>query len=167
MPSLFTRSAGAVERIAALCEKIALAALFAMTTLIMMQVIGREFLNLGLPSVEELARWSGLCLVYLATPLLFLQGKHVNVDMFQAKLGGPVRKAVDLFIEALTVGFGIAFLVGGWFFMQRAGKFSTPALGMPNLVFYAPVLFGMALSLLAGLVRLARVAVAPAKEAAP
>lgn len=167
MSPMFTRSAQAVERLAGCCEKIALAALFVMTSLIITQMVGRELFNLGLPSVEELARWSGLCLVYLATPFLFLQGRHVNVDLFQTRLGGGLRKLVDLLIETLTVFFGLAFLIGGYFFMQRAGGFSTPALGMPNLVFYAPVFLGMALSLLAGLVRLARVAAAPAKAVAP
>ena len=163
MPSLLTAGAGALERLAALCERAAIASLFAMTALIMAQIIGREVFSLGMPAVEELARWSGLCLVYLATPLLFLQAKHVSVDMFLVKLTGVWRKGADFFIEALTVAFGLAFLLGGWAFMQRAGKFSTPALGMPNLLFYAPVLFGMALSFLAGGVRLARVFASPSK----
>jgi TRAP-type C4-dicarboxylate transport system permease small subunit len=163
MPSLLTAGTGALERLAALCERAAIASLFAMTALIIVQIIGREAFSLGLPAIEELARWSGLCLVYLATPLLFLQGKHVSVDMFLVKLKGNWRKGADLFIELLTVAFGLAFIIGGWAFMQRAGKFSTPALGMPNLLFYAPVLFGMALSFLAGGVRLARVFTAPSK----
>lgn len=155
------RAAGIVERMAQICERISIAALFVMTVLVLAQIVGREILRLGLPSVEELARWSGLCLVYLAVPLLFLQGRHVAVDMFLVKIKPPLRKPVDVFIELLTVAFTLAFLIGGWFFMQRAGKFSTPALGMPNLLFYAPVMLGMALSLLAGLVRVVRVAVAP------
>jgi TRAP-type C4-dicarboxylate transport system permease small subunit len=151
------RGAGAIERLAVLCERLAIGSLFAMTALIALQIVGREILSLGLPAVEELARWSGLCLVYLAAPLLFLEGRHVNVDMLLVKLPGVWRRGADILIEALTVAFALAFLIGGWFFMQRAGKFSTPALGMPNLVFYAPVLFGMALSAVVGALRLARV----------
>lgn len=161
------RWAGLVDRIARYCEKASIAALLVMTGLVVAQIIGREILQLGLPAVEELARWSGLCLVYFAVPLLFLEGKHVRVDMFLIKLGGPARKLVETLLELLTMAFALAFLVGAWFFMQRAGTFSTPALGMPNLLFYAPVIFGMALSLLAGLVRVFRRLVAPAGEAAP
>jgi TRAP-type transport system small permease protein len=161
MVSMITRSTAVVERIARFCERTALGALFAMVGLVLLQIAGREFFNLGLPSVEELARWSALCLVYLAVPLLFLEGKHVNVDMFLGKISGTPRKIVDMAIEMLSVLFTFVFLLSGWLFMQRAGNFSTPALGMPNLVFYAPVLFGMALSFVAGLVRLVRVAAAP------
>ena len=167
MIGFLERSAGLVERVARICERLAIGALFVMTALVTAQIIGREILSLGLPAVEELARWSGLCLVYLAVPLLFLECRHVSVDMVLVKLRGPLRKAVDIALESLTVAFTLAFLVGGWFFMQRAGKFSTPALGMPNLIFYAPVLFGMALSMLAGLVRVYRTILAPAGEARP
>ena len=167
MTGLIARPAAFVEWIARCCERAALGALFVMTALVSAQIIGREIFALGLPSFEELARWSGLCLVYFTVPLLFLEGKHVSVDMFLVRIGGRARKCLDLAIEGLTVAFTLAFLIGGWLFMQRAGKFVTPALGMPNLLFYAPVLFGMALSLLAGLVRVCRVAVAPLQEAAP
>lgn len=165
MAGLIAHSTLFVEQLAKLCERVAIGALFAMTGLVTLQIIGREVFRLGLPSVEELARWSGLCLVYFTVPLLFLSGKHVSVDMFLSRIKGPARKAIDLLMESLTIAFALFFLIGGWLFMQRAGRFTTPALGMPNLLFYAPVLFGMALSLLAGLVRLHRVAVAPGREA--
>ena len=32
------------------------------------------------------------------------------------------------------------FLYAGWLFMQRAAQFSTPAIGMPNLVYYLPAI---------------------------
>ncbi|MFY8114421.1 MAG: TRAP transporter small permease [Rhabdaerophilum sp.] len=167
MTGFLERSAGLVESVARICERMAIGALFIMTALVTAQIVGREILSLGLPGVEELARWSGLCLVYFAVPLLFLECRHVSVDMFLVKLRGPLRKGIDIALECLTVAFTLAFLVGGWFFMQRAGKFSTPALGMPNLLFYAPVLFGMALSMLAGLVRVYRTILAPAGESKP
>ena len=149
-------SGSLVERIARACEQVAIAALFAMTGLIMLQMIGRELFTLGLPEVDELARWSGLCLVYLTTPLLFLQGRHVSVDIVLNLLSPKWRRWAMVLIEALTVLFALAFLAGGYMFMQRAARFATPALGMPNLLFFAPALLGMALSLVAGWVRLVR-----------
>lgn len=145
-----------VERVAVFCERLAITALFAMTALIMIQMLGRELFTRGLPEVDELARWSGLCLVYLATPLLFLRGQHVNVDIFLNLLSGRWRTFATIIIEALTVLFALAFLIGGWMFMQRAARYATPALGMPNLLFFAPALIGMAFSLVAGWVRLKR-----------
>jgi TRAP-type C4-dicarboxylate transport system permease small subunit len=40
------------------------------------------------------------------------------------------------------------FLVSCWWFMQRAARFSTPALSIPNLWYYMPAIAGMALTTL-------------------
>ena len=60
------------------------------------------------------------------------------------------------------------FLVAGWLFMQRAARFSTPALGMPNLFFYLPAIVGMTLMLLVAIDRaVAALDLRPKDEAAP
>ena len=55
--------------------------------------------------------------------------------------------------ELLTLTFCVLFLWGGWAFIQRAGKFSTAALGMPNTLYYMPALLGMVLLTLVCLFR--------------
>ena len=58
------------------------------------------------------------------------------------------------------------FLIAGWQFMQRAARFSTPALGMPNLIFYMPAIIGMLLLLLVAIDRaVAALTSAPKDEA--
>ena len=66
------------------------------------------------------------------------------------------------------VVFGAMFLVAGWQFMQRAARFSTPALGMPNLIFYLPAIVGMTLMLLVAIDRAVAALTSGAKDdAAP
>ncbi len=130
--------------------------LFAMSALVVLQVIARDGFHLGLAWADELARYAGLTIVYLTAPLLLLANKHVLVDILINVLPNRLRAAVDCLNEVLMALFCVAFLWGGWLFMERAGKFSTPALGMPNLVFYAPVMLGMVLLLAASLVRCVR-----------
>jgi TRAP-type C4-dicarboxylate transport system permease small subunit len=144
------------ERLAGWAETLAMAALLAMATLVVLQVVARDGFHLGLAWADELARYAGLTIVYLTAPLLLLNNKHVLVDILINVLAGRLRGAVDLLNEALMALFCAMFLWGGWVFMQRAGKFSTPALGMPNLVFYTPVMAGMVLLFAASLVRLVR-----------
>ena len=62
--------------------------------------------------------------------------------------------------------FGAMFLIAGWQFMQRAARFSTPALGMPNLIWYMPAAIGMTLMLLVAVDR-AIAALTAKDEAAP
>ena len=137
-------------------ERIAIAMLLAMTALVVLQVVARDVFQLGLAWADELARYAGLALVYLTAPLLLLRGQHVAVDLLLARITGRLRLLVDLVIELLVLAFCLLFLWGGWAFMQRAGKFATPALGMPNLLFYLPVMIGVGLLVAASLVRIAR-----------
>jgi TRAP-type transport system small permease protein len=144
------------ERMAGWAEAIAMAALLAMAALVVLQVIARDGFHLGFAWADELARYAGLTIVYLTAPLLLLNNKHVLVDILVNALPHRLRAAVDCLNEVLMVLFCAVFLWGGSVFMQRAGKFSTPALGLPNLVFYAPVMLGMVLLFAASLIRLAR-----------
>jgi TRAP-type C4-dicarboxylate transport system permease small subunit len=125
-------------------ESAAVLMLFAVTTLVMIQVFARELFNDGAPWADELARFCGLGLIFLAVPLLLLKDGHVRVDMFLNLLPRAPRRVADVLNE---------YLASGWFFMQRAGRFSSPALSIPNLVYYMPAAIGMALTLLAAIDR--------------
>lgn len=136
-----------------LAETLAALCLFAVTTLIMIQVFARELFNDGAVWADELARWFGLGLIFLAVPLLLVNNGHVRVDMFLNLLPRLPRRAADIAIEILTLVFCALYLVSGWYFMQRAGRFSTPALSIPNLLYYMPAAVGMALMSLAAIDR--------------
>ena len=45
------------------------------------------------------------------------------------------------------------FLSRRWLFLQRAAQFSTPALGIPNLLYYLPATDGMVLMTLVAIER--------------
>ena len=135
-------------RLAGLCEWLAMVLLVAATTLIMAEVFARGVLNIGLPWADELARYSGLGVIFLTVPLLLARDGHVKVDMFFNLLRGAPRRMVAILNELLILAFCVLFLVSCYWFMQRAGRFSTPALAIPNLVYYLPAMIGMALTTL-------------------
>ena len=135
-------------RLAVFCEWLAMALLVAATSLIMMQVFAVGLFDTGLPWADELARYSGLGVIFLTVPLLLARDGHVKVDMFFNLLGGTPRRLVGIVNELLIFGFCVLFLVSCYWFMQRAGRFSTPALGIPNLFYYGPAIVGMVLTTL-------------------
>jgi TRAP-type C4-dicarboxylate transport system permease small subunit len=139
-----------------LLEIVTMWLLGAITVLILAQIAARDLVGVGAPWAEELARYCGLGLVYLALPLLLLQDKHVRVDMLVKLLRGAPERVVLVANEAFTVLFCAFFLWGGWAFMQRASRFSTPAIGMPNWLYYLPAFVGMFVFTLVALLRLAR-----------
>ena len=143
-PQTPTRT-GALARTARAFEIVAMALLAVMTALLIVQVVGRNLLDVGLPWAEELARYAGLGVVYLAAPLLLLDNAHIKVDMFEAKVGGRAGRALRLVNEVLVLAFCVVFLWGGWLFMKRASQFSTAALAIPNWLYYLPAAVGMVL----------------------
>ena len=144
----------ALDRACRIGEALSIAMLMAVTALIMMQIVAREVFNVGIPWADELARYAGLGLIFLLVPLLLARNGHVRVDLFLNMLPRTPKRVVEIGNELLTLAFCVLFLVSGYLFMQRAGRFSTPALGMPNLLFYAPAILGMALTFLVAVDRL-------------
>ena len=140
-----------------LLERVAMLLLGVMTAFIIIQVTARNVFNAGLPWAEELARYAGLGLVYLAVPLLLLHDKHIKVDMLIARVRGPSLRTLNIVNELVILIFCGLFLWGGWRFLARAAQFSTAALGIPNWLYYLPAAIGMVLLTIVSLVRLGRV----------
>lgn len=147
----------AIESLCRLFERVAIAMLLITTTLIVLQVVARNLWQMGLPWADELARYGGLGIVYLAIPLLLLENGHIAVDLFISRVKGRSKQALLLVNEIIVLGFCALFLTGGYQFLLKAGKFSTPALQLPNLLFYLPAMLGMLLFTLVAVLRLCRV----------
>lgn len=147
---------GWLARLCRLFEGIAMLLLAVMTAFIVIQVTARNVFALGLPWAEELARYAGLGVVYLAVPLLLLHDKHIKVDLLLARVRGGAAWALNLANELIVLGFAIVFLWGGWLFLKRAAHFSTAALGIPNWLYYLPAAIGMLLFALVAIQRVMR-----------
>lgn len=147
-------------------EAVAMAMLALVTAMILLQVVGRELLNDGMPWADEIARLGGLGLIFLTAPLLLARDLHVKVDYFANLLPKTTQRGLQKVVDLLTVVFCATFLVAGWFFLQRAGRFSTPALSLPNLAFYTPAIVGVALLALVAVHRLLSPPVVPAEPSA-
>lgn len=143
-------------RLCRIGEAIAIAMLLAATGLILAQIGARELMNLGLAWADELARYCALGITFLVVPVLLRHDQHVKVDFFVLLAPAGAQRALHVVNELLILAFCVMFLFAAYFFMQRAGRFSTPALGMPNLVFYLPAMVGIALMLLVAVERVTK-----------
>jgi TRAP-type C4-dicarboxylate transport system permease small subunit len=149
-----------------MAEWVAIVALIAATALIMAQIVAREVFVTGLSWADELARYAGLTVIFMAVPALLARNEHVKVDMFLDMMPPRPRRFFNITNDVLMVVFAAMFLIAGWQFMKRAARFSTPALGMPNLIFYMPAAIGMLLLLLVAIDRaVAALTSAPKDEA--
>lgn len=160
--------AGVLARLCRLFEAVAMALLAVMTAFIVVQVAARNLFATGLPWAEELARYAGLGVVYLAVPLLLRNDQHIKVDLLLLRLRGGAARALRVLNELIVLAFALVFLWGGWLFLQRAARFSTAALGIPNGIYYLPAALGMLLFTLVALQRVgAALRPVPTEGAAP
>jgi TRAP-type C4-dicarboxylate transport system permease small subunit len=148
--------AGCLATACRVMERVAMALVGVMTLLVVAQIAGRDLFGAGMAWADELARYTGLGLVYLAVPLLLQQDKHVRVDLLVDRLPARHARWLHRLNEALTLLFCALFLWGGAAFLKRASQFSTPALGMPNWLYYLPAAVGMVMLTLVAAQRLAR-----------
>lgn len=145
---------GWLARTCVFFEWVAMLLVGVMTAFIVIQVLGRNLFNAGLPWAEELARYCGLGVVYLAVPLLLLKGKHIQVDLVPNLLGPRSAFVLRFVNELVVLAYCAFFLWGGWYFLKRAARFSTAALGIPNWLYYLPAVLGMTLLTVVALSRL-------------
>lgn len=138
-----------------------------MSVLVIGQVVARNAFDLGLPWADELARFSGIALVYLAVPVLALRGEHIAVDIAVGLVPAPARRVLFLLTEGAVIAFAVLTLLALKAFLDRAGHFTTSALGMPNTAFYAPAVASMALLAVVALLRAVTLISGPLPERAP
>lgn len=148
------------------CRVLATLLLALMCVLVVGQVIGRNLFNTGMPWADELARFSGVAIVFLCVPLLALRGQHVAVDLVPMMLPLRARRWAVFGTELMVLAFAGIGLWALHAFLSRAWKFATPTLGIPNWVFYAPAIAGFALLAVVTLAKLwaiasGRLSVAP------
>ncbi|WP_417723244.1 TRAP transporter small permease [Salipiger sp.] len=113
-----------------------------MAALIVVQVGARNFLDLGLPWADELARFAGIGLVFLSVPCLAGRQVMVAVTMLPDACGPVARRWMILAGDLATLVFAGLMLWSFAQFLPRAGKFLTPAMGLPNWVYYSLALTG-------------------------
>jgi len=153
--SVLSKSQRALEWVSLACRTAAVLLLALMVVLVVGQVVGRNAFDLGMPWADELARFSGVALVFLCVPLLALRGQHVAVDLVPLAMRGALRRICLVLAEGAVLAFSVLTLIGFQSFLSRAWKFSTPAIGIPNWIFYAPALIGFVLLMLVAALRIA------------
>ena len=89
--SLQNGKADAITRVARFFEKISLVCLAMIAILIFFQIILRNLFSLAYASIDELARFAHINLVFLLVPLLLREGLHVNMDLLTHRVPPGAR----------------------------------------------------------------------------
>ena len=125
---------------------LALLALLILTPLA--QVLVRGVFNAPMASAEELARYFLICLTFLASSYVTLQGGQIRMEEFQGALPARLRWFLQMTIEVAGVAmFGVVFAAAAITIGDNLDN-QTPTLEMPFWLFMAPLLVGSLLLML-------------------
>ncbi len=154
MDALLKTSRAVLARLTALGLWAGMALLALMAGLVVMQVVTRNLMDLGQPWADELARFSGIGLVFLVVPSLAARRVLVSVTIVPDLLGPRMQRLSEVISDLATLACAAALLWGFADFLPRAGMFKTPAMQIPNSLYYSLALTGRVLLVLVMLYRL-------------
>jgi TRAP-type transport system small permease protein len=140
-----------------LYESVSVVFLFVLILSVAVQIVMRNFFDSGSAALEELARFSLISGVFLMIPALTLAKKQIVVDVVLMHLPAYLRRILDLVIDLICAAFGVFILCAIALIMEQNWSVRTPAMRLPNAIFYLPVFLGMVLFTLASLYDFARI----------
>jgi TRAP-type C4-dicarboxylate transport system permease small subunit len=127
-----------------------LALMLAVATLIV-DIVTRKSVGLSILGMVDLNQLAQMACVFLVLPLAFLRESHITVDFFTERLPARTRAAIEAFSALLGVLLLAAMLwtsIGQAATQIRQGD-QSQTLGIPMIWYWAPLVAGVTLSLLA------------------
>ncbi|MBZ4673274.1 MAG: Tripartite ATP-independent periplasmic transporter DctQ component [Spirochaeta sp.] len=132
-----------LKKMAGLYELLGILFLLMLFLSVLIQIIMRNIFNSGSIQLEELARFSLVSLVFLMIPVLTWRGQHIIVDIVILYLPERVKRWFSAITQLLVMVFGLYVLNAIVTIMEFNWNVRTPALAMPNVVFYIPITLGV------------------------
>lgn len=137
-----------LERIRAVVRWTSLVLLALLIITPLAQITMREIFNVPMSSAEELARYFLICLTFLASSYVTLEGGQIRMEEFQGELPARLRWYLQMTIEIAGVAmFGVIFLAAAITIGNNLQN-QTPTLEMPFWLFMGPMIAGSLLLLI-------------------
>jgi len=135
-------------------EIVATFSLFGISAIIFAQILLRNLLSIGFPWADELSRFLHITLIFLTVPILYRERIIFKIDIFVELLPARMQTVVGAFTSLVCVAFSLIFLFSFGEFMRGSWDVPSPALRMPNLLFFFGAFLGILMFLLTSLEKL-------------
>ena len=106
------------------------------------QIGMRGIFNIPMSSAEELARYFMICLTFLASSYVTIEGGQIRMEEFQGLLPSHVRWYLQMLIEISGVVMFSVICVASAITIGNNIENQTPTLEMPFWLFMGPLLVG-------------------------
>lgn len=128
-------------------EGVSIVSLLVLFLSVLIQIIMRNLFATGSVVLEELARYCLVTLVFLMAPVLLIDNQHVLVDFLVSKISGAVKKCVEFVVHVVSFCFVLFLIFSVAQVLMHNWSVRTPAMHMPNSIFYIPIIISLLLML--------------------
>lgn len=111
--------------------------------LMFLQVAARFLFSSPFPWAEELARYSYVWLVFVASVSVAYERSHIAVHLFDEKLPRSVRTLLNSGASLVVGAACIGLCIGSVSWIRQVSAGASPALGIPSEVLYGVVWAGI------------------------
>ena len=135
-------------------ETIAILCIVGISSLIFAQIVLRNLFLIGVPWLDEMARFLHISLVFLTIPILLYEDSHIQIDFLSTRLSPLWKDVLKLIILLACIVFAVVFLYSDIDFMKSYWNVPSPAMNMPNIIFFGSAILGMTGFLLNGIAKI-------------
>jgi len=141
----------AADRALAALALVGVLALMAAMAVLMVDIAARKTIGFSVLGMIDLQQLAQMACVFFVLPLAFLRRSHISVDFVTDRLPPRALAAVELASALLGITLLGAILWYSWeqAAIQHAQRDRSVTLGIPMAAYWAPLLLGTALSVLA------------------
>lgn len=114
----------------------------------------------SVPGVVDLVEAMVIMAAFMAIPVVFLDQKHIGVEVVTDMLNTKVQKVLSALAVVLSGAFMVVCTLTGWgkIWSQKSVGYTSPTIGIPIWWFWVAITIGSALSVLACGIVLVRLA---------
>lgn len=132
-----------VDKALKIFETIAIICLFGIATVVMGQIVLRNLFSMGFPWADELSRLLHIALIFLMVPILYREHALFKIDLFVQRMPMAAQVGCHFFSIAVCIGFCIVFMISFAEFMRGSWNVPSPALRMPNFLYFGSIFLGV------------------------
>ncbi len=138
-------------------ELTAVVLLIILTLVVLSQVVLRNLLNTGFIWGEELSRFLLISLVLIASPVVFYREQHVKFDLLARSVSQRTARIHRILCTLAIMFFYAVYIASHLGLMKNSGDVASPALKLPNRIYFSSALIGAVLAEILGVMRIRRI----------
>ncbi len=114
---------------------VAVLCLVALLVILLGNVIARDFHLYATAWLDEVVEMLFAWMVFIGAAALWREGEHFRIDTFENRLQGKARRALELAIALIGLGFVLVMAWEGWQLTRKSAAL-TPILELPTWLSY-------------------------------